>query len=118
MTSAMARLPLSRRWMPFMVSGLSAFEYSSCEGANRSTNVTPFSWHTLAMASVYSFSLALFSLPSGKLGLFRFSWAMGEKTTIFGADWPLYFWASMPASMSPRSFWKPASAPSPRSASL
>ena len=101
-----------------MVSGLAAFAYSCFVGANRSTNGTPLAAHTSRMAAVYSARLALLAEPSGRFGLFRSSWAMGEKNTSRGADWPSYFWPSMPSITWARSLRKPATPPGPRRASL
>ena len=91
MTRAICRSPSGVRWMPFIVNGDLAVAYSSLLGAKRSTNTTFFSAATSAMALVYSASRALFSLPSGKFGLCRFSCAIGENRTSRGLLLPLYF---------------------------
>ncbi len=91
MTEASCRSPSGVKWTPFIVSGTLALAYSSLVGENKSTKTTSFSAATSAIALEYSESRALFSLPSGKFGLCRFSCAMGENNTSRGALVPLYF---------------------------
>ena len=95
-----------------MVSGALLAAYSFRLGANRSTKVTSMLGLTTSpIARVYISSLALFALPSGRLGSPRSSCAIGENTTSRGALLPLYFCAMVWATNSD-SFFLNASNPS------
>ena len=75
------------------VLGLTATPFRSAVGEDLSRVFPAAAWgpETSAVAAVYAARRLFCSLPSGRLGFSKFSWAMGEKSTIRGALSPLYF---------------------------
>ena len=97
--------------MPLIVSGRVAFEYAAKVGWYRSTNGTFFAAATSAIAAVYRAMFLLAATPSGRRADLWSSKAIGENSTSFGADVPLYFGAAVAArkaSRSARNFGNPA----------
>ena len=96
MTSAIRRLPSAFRCTPLMRQRrLRASAYSALVGVNRSTNAHAARLGHLRHRLGVELEPPLFSRPSGRSGLCRSSCAIGENSTMRGADLPLYFCASV-----------------------